>query len=80
MKKIIVLLLAVLLMVSLVSCGNSELKAAAKEIEEITGEKTTVEDVKEAIEELEALSGEKVTAEDVVEFTRDMYELANIFE
>ncbi len=79
MKKTIALILAALLLFSFVACGGNDLAAAAREIERITGEKTTVEDVKQAIEDLEALSGEKVTAEDVVQFTREMYELSEAF-
>ena len=79
MKKLIALLLAALMLFSLVACGSNDLAAAAKEIERITGEKTTVEDVKQAMEELEALSGEKVTVADVVDFTREMYEFADAF-
>ena len=42
MKKLIALLLAALMLFSLVACGSNDLAAAAKEIERITGEKTTV--------------------------------------
>ncbi len=76
MKKLLALLLALVLTLSLAACaGGNDLEAAAREIERITGEKTTAEDVKAAMEDLEALSGEKVTAQDVVDFTREMYEL-----
>ena len=77
MKKLIALLLAALMLFSLVACGGNDLAAAAKEIEKITGEKTTVEDVQEIIDSLELLSDEDVSAEDAVEFVREMYELAN---
>lgn len=77
MKKLFALALALVMVLSLAACGGNDLQAAAREIEKITGETTTVDDVKEAMEQLEALSGEKVTAQDVVDFTRDMYELAD---
>lgn len=77
MKKFLALLLAAMMLLSLAACGGNEYDAAAKEIEEITGEKTTAADVKEAIKELEELSGEKMTAEEFVEFTRSMYALAS---
>ena len=76
MKKLFALLLAAMMLFSLTACGGGEYAAAAKEIEAITGEKTTASDVKEAIEQLSALSGEKMTAEEFVEFTRGMYALA----
>lgn len=77
MKKLYALLLTLTMLLSLAACGGgNDLAAAAREIQEITGEKTTADDVKEAMEQLEALSGEKVTAQDVVDFTREMYEFA----
>ena len=77
MKRFLALLLAAMMLLSLAACGggSSELKQAAEELSEITGETVTVDDVKELMEELEALSGEKVTAADAVEFTRSMYAL-----
>ena len=77
MKKLFALLLAAMMLLSLTACGGGEYAAAAKEIEAITGEKTTASDVKEAIEQMSALSGEKMTAEEFVEFTRGMYALAS---
>lgn len=80
MKKFLALFLAAVMLLSLAACGGGNgLAAAAREIEAITGEKTTADDVKEAMEQLEALSGEKVTAQDVVDFTREMYELVGGF-
>ena len=54
--------------------GENEYAAAAKQIEEMTGEKTTADDVKKAIEELEQTSGEKMTPEEFVAYTRELNE------
>ena len=77
MKKILAILIAGLMLVSLVSCGSNQYEAAAKELTEITGQKTTAEDVKQAIEDMEALTGEKMSVEEFIEFTRSMYSLVD---
>ena len=45
MKKILAILLAGLMLLSLASCGSNQYEAAAKDLTEITGQKTTAEDV-----------------------------------
>lgn len=77
MKKILAILIAGLMLVSLASCGTNQYEAAAKELTEITGQKTTAEDVKQAIEDMEALTGEKMSVEEFIEFTRSMYSLVD---
>ena len=77
MKKILAILIAGLMLVSLASCGSNQYEAAAKELTEITGQKTTAEDVKQAIEDMEALTGEKMSVEEFIEFTRSMYSLVD---
>ena len=53
MKKILAILLAGLMLLSLASCGSNQYEAAAKDLTEITGQKTTAEDVQEAIKDIE---------------------------
>ena len=80
MKKLLALLLAAMMIFSLAACGGggaNSLEAAAQEIEKITGEKTSVEDVQQIIDELSALSSEEVTPQDAVDFIREMYELSD---
>ena len=76
MKRL--LALALILLLGLAACGgNAELAKAAKEIEEITGQKTTPQDVQEAIDQMSALSDKKVTAQDIVDLARGADALAN---
>lgn len=77
MKKLLALLLAAVMLFSLVSCGSNEYEAAAKELTELTGQKTTAQDVKDAIADMEELTGEKMSVEEFVEFTRSMYSLVD---
>lgn len=77
MKKRFAFLLAAVMLLSFAACsGGNDLEAAAREIEKITGETITADDVKQTMEQLEALLGQTVTAQDVVDFTREMYDLA----
>ena len=73
MKRIIAIMLILAIMFSLVACGGSGMKRAAKEISEIIGTKFTEQDVKDAIKGLEALSGEKKTPADAVKFYKELY-------
>ncbi len=77
MKKILVLMLAAMMLLSFASCTSNKYEAAAKQLTELTGEKTTANDVKEAIEQMEELTGEKMTVEEFIEFTQGMYQLAD---
>ena len=77
MKKLLSIILAGLMLLSLAACGSNEYEAAAKELTELTGQKTTAQDVKDAIADMEELTGEKMSVEEFVEFTRSMYSLVD---
>ena len=57
------------------SSGEMSLEEAAKEIEKITGEPMTADEVKEAMEQLAESTGKEVTAQDLVNMTRELQEL-----